>query len=323
MGWDLPDKETRIFTSKKVISIETHADGVQVHCDDGSIEKSSIVVGCDGAYSRVRGIMQDLRLKASGHVCGSEMPIKAEYQALVGYLNRIPQMQPGTIWEVRGNKTSFQVFMQEDVGWFLAYKRLTVPVSQSTQYSDDDVSAFADSVMDHPVGEGLLFRDLWDVRKWTRMLNIEEGLVSEWHHDRIVLLGDSIHKMSPNAGLGMNQGWQGVVALTNLLRKLLSENPEPDTPALTAIFEKYKKTCHKSAKDAAFLSNLYLRTTCWHNVAYKVADILGPYLGGDPAIFRLMASPMIKRGLILDSTPEPGYKEGNIPWDNKPYVAEQ
>jgi 2-polyprenyl-6-methoxyphenol hydroxylase-like FAD-dependent oxidoreductase len=319
----LPQCEPRVLTEKKVVSIEANSGGVKVHCDDSSIIEGSVVVGCDGVHSRVRGIMRDLRLKSSGIKLDSETPMAAQYQLLAGYLPRIPHMQPGRVWEVRNNGMSFQIFMLEHEGWFLVYKRLPEPLLQYTNYTDDDAKLFAEDIMDHPVGQDMKFGDLWTLRKWTRLLNLEEGFVQHWHQDRIVLVGDSVHKMTPNAGLSMNQGWQGVVALTNSLRTLLSTNSEPDTEALTMAFEAYKKKTEKMAKDSAFLSKLYCRITSWHNMAYKFADYLGPYLGGDPVTFRLLASPIVKRGLILDFIPEPGHKVGHIQWQNEPYKEEE
>jgi 2-polyprenyl-6-methoxyphenol hydroxylase-like FAD-dependent oxidoreductase len=112
----LPDRETRILTEKKVVSIETHAQGVRVRCDDGSIEGGSIAIGCDGVHSRVRGIMRDLALKSSAKVPDSETPMVAHYQLLAGYLRRIPHLQPGQLWEIRDYGLSMQVFMLEQEG---------------------------------------------------------------------------------------------------------------------------------------------------------------------------------------------------------------
>ncbi|OAA56719.1 Monooxygenase, FAD-binding protein [Niveomyces insectorum RCEF 264] len=319
----LRERESRVLTGKKVVSIETHEDGVKVHCHDGSVVEGSLVVGCDGVFSRVRSIMRDLRLASGAGVSDGETSMPAQYQLLTGSLPRVEHLPAGTIWETRNNKMNVQVFMLEREGWFLAYKRLPEPVHQSTPYTDDDARAFAHAFMDQPVvGKDMLFRDLWALRKWARLLDLEEGFARHWYHDRIVLLGDAVHKMTPNAGLGLNQGWQGAVALTNALRSLLSTNPEPDARALTAAFATYKTKTEKMAKDAYFLSKIYIRITAWHNIAYKAADYLGPYIGGDTVLLNMLASPFVKRGLVLDSIPEPGYKVGRIPWDNQPYKTE-
>jgi 2-polyprenyl-6-methoxyphenol hydroxylase-like FAD-dependent oxidoreductase len=164
-------------------------------------------------------------------------------------------------------------------------------------------------IMDHPITQEMKFKDLWEVRKWVRLVNVEEGLVQSWHWDRVVLVGDSVHKMTPNSGLGVNQGWQGVVALTN---------PDPDSESLTKAFKAYHARTEKMARDSFRLSKLYTRITSWHNIAYRLADYVGPYVGGDLLLFRMLASPIVKQGIILDFLPERGHKTGRIKWDNKP-----
>ncbi|KIN06862.1 hypothetical protein OIDMADRAFT_110104 [Oidiodendron maius Zn] len=309
--------DKRILTSKKVISIDSHAQGVKVRCDDGSVEEGSIVIGCDGVHSIVRGIMRELALKSSAKTANVERPMAAQYQLLAGHIRRIPNLEPNRLWEIRNNALSMQIFMSEDQGWFLIYKRLAAPAYQYTRYTDEDAEAFAKEIMDYPVMQGMKFRDLWDVRKWVRLVNIEEGIVKNWHWDRIVLVGDSAHKMTPNAGLSVNQGFQGVAALTNILLKLLLKTPNPDTKALTAAFGAYQAQTEKGAKDSLWLSKLYTRTTSWHNILYKLADFAGPYLGGDLVLFRTLASPIVMQGLVLDFLPEPGYKAGRLKWANK------
>lgn len=48
-----PD-QSKILTGKKVVSVRTLPDGVEVHCADGSIFTGDIVAGADGVYSRIR-----------------------------------------------------------------------------------------------------------------------------------------------------------------------------------------------------------------------------------------------------------------------------
>lgn len=317
----LPKKENRIYTTKKVISIDSHTHGVRVGCDDGSIEEGSIAVGCDGAHSSVRSIMRDLAFKSSAKVIDNETPMVAHYQLLVGYMCRIPHLEAQQVWEIRNNGLSMQIFISEDEGWFLIYRRLSKPAYWHTRYTEKDVQNFATELMDYPTIQGLRFRDLWEARQWVRLVNIEEGIAKRWHYDRIVLVGDSAHKMTPNAGLSLNQGWQGVVALANILRQLILTTPSPDTASLATALGTYQTKTEKMAKDCLRLSALHTRVTAWHNIAYRLADYLGPYFGGDSLLIRMFASPIITQGLILDFLPEPGYKAGRLKWTNK--VAEE
>jgi 2-polyprenyl-6-methoxyphenol hydroxylase-like FAD-dependent oxidoreductase len=50
----LAPEQSKILTSKKVISVRTLPDGVEVHCGDGSIFNGDIVAGADGVHSRIR-----------------------------------------------------------------------------------------------------------------------------------------------------------------------------------------------------------------------------------------------------------------------------
>jgi 2-polyprenyl-6-methoxyphenol hydroxylase-like FAD-dependent oxidoreductase len=312
----LPEKEQRIITEKKVISIESNSHGVKVRCDDGSIEEGSIVIGCDGVHSHVREIMNDLVPKISAGVHNSEKPMVAHYQLLAGHLRRNPNLEAGRLWEIRNDGLCLQIFMLEHEGWFLIYRRLPEPAYQYHRYTDKDAETFAMEIKDYPTNQSMNFGDLWEDRKWVRLVNIEEGFIQRWHQDRIVLVGDSVHKMTPNAGLNVNQGWQGVVALTNLLRRLLLTNPDPDNKSLAKAFGEYQKMTEKTAKQSLMLSKLYTRVTSWHNIVYKMMDSVGQWLGGDLLLFRILASPIVKQGLILDFVPETGYKAGRIKWDN-------
>ncbi|KAH7129586.1 hypothetical protein B0J13DRAFT_509994 [Dactylonectria estremocensis] len=313
----LPEQDSRILLGKKVVSIDTHPNGVTVHCSDSTIEEGSIVVGCDGIHSSVRRIMRDLMLKASVKVTDSESPMVAQYQMLAVHIDPLPDMEAGRLWETRYDKKNIQVFMLKDQGWIHAYRRLPTPISKPTRQTEEDAVSFATSLMDFQITEDKKFSNLWPVRKWFRLLNLEEGSIHSWHWDRIVLLGDSVHKMTPNSGIGLNQGWQGVASLTNILHKLLETNVAPNTQTLDKAFAEYKAKTEWMAKNSMRLSSLYTRITAWHNAFYKAADYLGPYLGGDLLIFKLLASPIVKKGIVVDFVPERGLPAANIEWDNK------
>jgi FAD dependent monooxygenase len=42
--------------------------------------------------------------------------------------------------------------------------------------------------------EGVCIGHLWNAREVVSMTALEEGIFQTWHHNRIVLLGDSCHK---------------------------------------------------------------------------------------------------------------------------------
>jgi 2-polyprenyl-6-methoxyphenol hydroxylase-like FAD-dependent oxidoreductase len=276
-------------------------------------------VGCDGVHSQVRGLLRELALAASVNLGNAEKPMVAHYQILAGRLRRIPHLPAKRLWEVRAHQANMQLFMLENDGWFLVYRRLPQPEHEYHKYTDSEAEAFGNDFADCPVTKELTFRDFWAQREWVALFNAEEGFLKTWHWDRVVLLGDAVHKMTPNAGLSLNAGWQGVVALTNCLSRLLATNPIPDAAALSKVFNEYQTKTAKRVKQSLWLSQMYIRVTAWDNLMWKIADHLGPYLGGDPTLFKMLAAPIVRNCMILDDQPEPNFKEGKIPWVNRPH----
>ncbi|KAI0108423.1 hypothetical protein F4814DRAFT_427909 [Daldinia grandis] len=50
-------------------------------------------------------------------------------------------------------------------------------------------------MVSYPVCESLPFRELWHKREHASLVNIEEGVLDKWHCARIVLAGDTAHKV--------------------------------------------------------------------------------------------------------------------------------
>lgn len=59
-----------------------------------------------------------------------------------------------------------------------------------------EMDVFAESVADHPVSDSIVFGELWKKRDRAILVGLEEGVLQHWYHDRIVLVGDSVHKVS-------------------------------------------------------------------------------------------------------------------------------
>jgi 2-polyprenyl-6-methoxyphenol hydroxylase-like FAD-dependent oxidoreductase len=315
----LPDKEERILTNKHVTRIETHDDGVSVLCKDGSIMEGSIVVGCDGVHSRVRQILREKQLLSGQRPTDSKKPMKTTYNGLVGLCPLPASLKTGTVWECRGGKgRSFHILTGPEDAYFFVYQRLDKPHYERPRYTDEDAEALARNVMDHPVTDHLKFSDLWKAKKWATLVDYQEGFLDRWCGERVVLVGDSVHKATPNAGLSLNTGWQGMAELTNRLRALLLTDASPDTETLTALFEGYQESRKKIAKATMSFSGLYTRVVAWDNAAYRFADWLAPKVGGDILLLNHLASPIISRSITFDFVEEKEHKEGKIRWKNPP-----
>lgn len=82
------------------------------------------------------------------------------------------------------------------VFWFLFIKS---PESTRTpncpRFTDEDAEAYIQKYGSSLVGPGYTVKELWDARVKATMVPLEEGIIKKWSHNRVVLMGDSVHKV--------------------------------------------------------------------------------------------------------------------------------
>jgi 2-polyprenyl-6-methoxyphenol hydroxylase-like FAD-dependent oxidoreductase len=150
------------------------------------------------------------------------------------------------------------------------------------------------------------------------MTDLDEGMVEHWYSGRMVLVGDACHKMTPNAGLGFNNGVQDAVVLCNNLRKLLEDSPvsNPRSDTITATFERYQFTRQAAARKDVTISMHFTRIQAWANWTYRLlARWILPYR----FMQRLSARHMchsFSAGEIVSYLPGKDLFSGNMPWSN-------
>lgn len=309
----LPDHESRILSNQGVASIETTADGVTVTCTDGTVHEGSMIIGADGVNSAVRSHMFMSQTDPK-----FAEPFTTSYRALYGCSTWTKNLDPHTLYEMHGDKISIQVIPGPDIAMFVVYERLPTTVKGSKRYSEEEKEEFAKSILDFNISEDLKFGDIWGTSTWSYFSGLEEGVADLWYTDRTVLVGDTVHKMTPNVGLGLNSGWQSAAILTNGLRTLLQTTPEPTTSDLNKVFQEYQGIRMKNASDMSSLSGLYTRVVAWDNALWKLADqYICPYIGGDCALLDLLVVPLVsKQGNTLNFLSENDFKTGKTAWKN-------
>lgn len=308
----LPERETRILGGKQVASIETTAEGVKVTCKDDSVYEGSMVVGADGANSTVRKELA----KATGDEKLAE-PFTTTYRGLYGVSNWTQGIAENTLHEMHSERLTIQLIPSHDGLMFTAYQRLPATSKTSVRCSEEEKEAFAAEVGDMYVAPEVQFKDVWSERTWSYASGLEEGIADKWYGERVCLIGDTVNKMTPNVGLGLNSGWQSAVALTNGLRRLLAKDPEPSTEALNQLFKDYQGLRKKNASDMAAVSGLYTRVVAWNNPVWKFADqYVTKHIGGDCKLLDLLLVPLVKQGLTLDFLNEDGFKAGKVAWSH-------
>ncbi|RAH76613.1 FAD binding domain-containing protein [Aspergillus japonicus CBS 114.51] len=274
-----PAAKSRYLLGKKLGSIETHDHGVRVTCTDGSTYEGSMVLGADGVHSKTRTLMRDLAL-AEGSPPQPQwddaVPFTAQYRCFWCSFPRpsAADVEVGHGSDTQSKDMSVMFLAGQERGWVFLYERIpTGPTTERMRYTKADMEAYAARFADFPVSKMLKVKDVYATRLTEGMANLEEGILAQWSWGgRIVLAGDACHKFTPNAGRGLNNGMQDVVALCNGLHALLqSSGPDvaPSKTALAKVFEEYQKVRAAPLKADADQSLSQSRMHAWASPFYQ------------------------------------------------------
>lgn len=264
--------QEKILTKKKVVSIEQDEHTVCVSCADGSIFKGSMVMGADGVYSKTREQLRQAMLRAGRQAeCDEEQPYESSYRLLWCTLPRPPSTSPGIGGETQDKDRTLQLMVGKEWAWILLYEKLETPTRERIVYSKEDIDNFAESFANYPVSETLSLKDIFQSNK-AGMTTLAEGVVKNFSHGRIVLVGDACHRFTPNAGLGLNNGIQDVAAVCNGIYAAVQDSPDgnPSLATLEATFNHYRNERLAFVKKDFRASALLTRLQAWANTWFYV-----------------------------------------------------
>ncbi|TLS25859.1 hypothetical protein PpBr36_07250 [Pyricularia pennisetigena] len=333
----LPEQETRVQHGKCVSSIVSTPSEARITCTDGTVIHGSLIIGCDGVRSGVRRAMRDPATFPQGGLPVPRQGKKAKavnddeddvmsavFTGMAGHCSRPEGMAPQTVHEMHDWGLAILCMAGDDDAYFFVFKRLPKkdpishrPRGDRTSSREEDLAALAAEVAERPVVAGgeLRFRDVWAARTRATRLDFEEGFADEWHRGRLVLVSDAAAKMTPNAAFSLATGVQGMVDLTNRLRRLLLSTSQPSGEQLTnEVLAPYQKARQPMAKFVKDFSAGYTRTSSWSNKAWRFVDWLTPKIGGDAAMTDTMVASIVKRSIVLDFAEEKDYRVGKMPW---------
>ncbi|KUL84905.1 hypothetical protein ZTR_07879 [Talaromyces verruculosus] len=258
------DVRKRILLRKRVTDIKVLPHGVEVTCQDGHVEKGSIVLGADGVRSRVRQVMAKPEKGETMIEKEEKSPYIASHRNFFGDVPKLPGVETGVNYEGLSDKVSTQLLVGSKRMWFNLYEQLDKPSSDHIRYTEKDQQAILDKWGHLFVAPGYQLRDIYEHRlKDTGLINLEEGLVDKWYSDRIVLAGDAVRKLTPNAGWGYNSGFIDMVVLVNHLRRLLKSDPSPSAEALNGVFEQYQADRAENTQKTYKASAERVRAVVW------------------------------------------------------------
>ncbi|KAJ6131991.1 FAD/NAD(P)-binding domain-containing protein [Penicillium samsonianum] len=303
-----PDK-SRIRLAARVVSIESSAIDSTVTTEDGTIYKGHLIVGADGVHSRVRSEMWKAaqRIKPGLVTKREQRSMTVEYSCIFGISAPIKGLIVGeqvnaffdhlTIVTIHGKNGR--------VYWFLIQKldrKYIYP--ECPRFTAKEIGPIVSHLKEIKFFKDITFGQLWDSRETASMTALEENVFDTWYHGRMVLMGDSVHKMTPNIGQGANMAIEDAAVLSSLLSDLLQKQTQPPTNAqIERLLAQYREVRYPRVnsiyKTSRFLVRFQARDGIFNTLFGRY---YAPHAGDLPAD---MASKTIAGGELCAYLPSP------------------
>ncbi|KAK3373674.1 hypothetical protein B0T24DRAFT_703511 [Lasiosphaeria ovina] len=283
------EAQAKLLPNKKVVDVVTGPDGVKVTCADGTTYEGAVVVGADGAHSKVRDLMRTAALQSATPVeVNDAKPFLTSYRAMWVRFPTVAPVQPGDASETHGYDCTLQLFAGEDTSVIGIYERLDEPTRDGVRYTQADEAQFIERWGHLPIvgsgsdngGPKFTIGDAYANRTQAGMVNLEEGILKRWSWDRIVLAGDAAHKFTPSTGAGCNNGIVDVVALANEMYHAFREvrgasgdaTAFPDRDRLLAAFDDYQQVRFGTVKDGLAAASQATGSATWSDMTHRFVD---------------------------------------------------
>lgn len=263
--------EEKVLLNKRVKSIEHHATGAMVFCEDGTFYDGDIVIGCDGVNSKVRNEMWRIAGTTDPTYFTEKERTKmtAEYTCLFGISNPVEGFDEGDLDYTYDKDHSFLAITGKNrrLYWFY-FEKLPQVATWNTKnfprYSQADAERHAEKNSWRPCHESRTLGDVWDKRITYTLVPMEEALFDHWSWGRIATIGDCAHKMTANHGQAGNNAIESATALANELKRL-HDADDTSQASITAAFGRWQKKrkarVEATVKEAAMICRLQALST--------------------------------------------------------------
>ena len=159
-----------------------------------------MVIGADGVHSVVKDMMWDYADKSEpGTVPESDKSaMVSELCTFFGVSNMDDSfgLEPAESNIIYGPNSARLLFTHPGkVMWAITFKDDMAQQLEKRKATQEELEACAKRFVDVHFTEQVKLDYLWENRTRSGLLNIEEGIVDKWHAGRIVLVGDSVHKV--------------------------------------------------------------------------------------------------------------------------------
>jgi len=311
-----------MLPNKRVSNVSTTADGVVVRCRDGTSYDGSIIIGADGAHSFIRDQMRTLALQSSAtEGVNDEKPFLTTYNAMWVRFPTMSGLRPGNANETHGPDAAIQLFAGEETSVIGIYARLDEPTRERQRYTQADEEAFVDRWGHLPLSHDLTVRKAYEARVGAGLVSLEEGVVSHWSWDRIVLAGDAAHKFTPSTAAGCNNGIVDVVVLANELHKVVAAaraqsggSGVPAKEQIAAAFKAYQDARYAVVVSGQAGASRATAAATWYNTVNRFTDRHVISSATVQKVFMHLGAFGIAKTPVLDYVEGEEHMNGKFPW---------
>ncbi|KAF7169438.1 hypothetical protein CNMCM6106_004343 [Aspergillus hiratsukae] len=277
----------RMHLNSEVNGLQVTSDGVVVTTIDGKEYHGHLVVGADGVHSVIRSEIW----KASPVVTEAEKKsMTVEYSCIFGISSPIDGLNAGdqvnaffdhrTIVTIQGKGGRIYWFVIQKL-----HQKYIYP--NSPRFTSSDAVAAAERLRNVLVYRDITFGAIWDRRETASMTALEENVFRTWHHGRMVLIGDSVHKMTPNLGQGANMAIEDAAALATFLNNLLKcpgNLDLPSTSEIESVLQQYRRARYRRVCSVYNMSRFLVRMQARDGLLHTLfGRYYAPYAGDLPA----------------------------------------
>ncbi|KAL4975551.1 hypothetical protein BDW66DRAFT_167055 [Aspergillus desertorum] len=241
--WDAVKDKSKIHLCTTITKIEHIDEGVRVETRDGRVFTGSIVVGADGVHSATRNEMW--RLAEADNICisGDKKAIQSSVSCIFGISRGLTQVKPTETWKHTRQDRHYLCSGAPNglTFWFVFFKNKKKLPWDRLQYTEEDKEQYATEFASDQVRTDLTLGDMYRASTSTVLVPVEEFVLKRYHYKRILLLGDSIHRMHPVSGHGGNAAIEDAAFLANRLKDVLERSKTPTDSQLRSIFQELQE----------------------------------------------------------------------------------
>lgn len=199
-----------IFLNKCLTNIDDSGDCAVLHFKDGSSAEADLVIGADGARSRVRELMlgYDDYMYAGytafrGIVPIEKLPNLPDPEAIQFWMGDGCHLLHYPIGGERSGDVNFFLVQRDPTPW--PHREWIAPAEEGEQrkYFGDWHPAVIEMLSSVPVGN-----------RWAMNYRM---MLGSWSKGRITLMGDAAHALVPHHGQGANQAIEDAVVLADCI----------------------------------------------------------------------------------------------------------